>query len=193
MAMIKDRRHTRLIHVGDVPVGGGSPVSVQSMTNTDTADVDATVAQIKDIQAAGGEIVRVAVPDTEAVSALAAIKDQIEIPLIADIHFNWRRAVAAAEAGVDGLRINPGNIGGRENTLKVIEAAGEHGISIRIGVNAGSVEKDLAEKHGGATPAAMAESAFRYIAVFEEAGFHDIKISMKASDVARTVTGYRLL
>ncbi|MEW6080088.1 MAG: flavodoxin-dependent (E)-4-hydroxy-3-methylbut-2-enyl-diphosphate synthase [Thermodesulfobacteriota bacterium] len=187
------RRKTRRIHVGPVPVGGGAPIAVQSMTNTDTSDVAATVAQIDRLQEAGCEIVRVAVPDMDAAEAIAAIKKQIRIPLIADVHFNWRLAVAALEAGADGLRINPGNIGGRDKTCKVIARAKEKGVPIRIGVNAGSVEKDLLKKHGGPTAAAMAESVFRNIAIFEAAGFDNIKISVKASDVHRTVACYRLV
>jgi len=193
MLFEQQRKNTRQIHVGGVAVGGGAPVSVQSMTNTATADVAATVAQIIRLQEVGCEIVRVAVPDMAAAQAIAAIKQEITIPLIADIHFNWRLAVAAMDAGADGLRINPGNIGGREKTLKVINKAADKGVPIRIGVNAGSVEKDLINKHGGVTAGAMAESVFRNIAVFEAAGFDNIKISIKASDVYRTVEGYRLV
>ena len=193
MLFEQERRRTRQIHIGDVPVGGGAPISVQSMTNTVTADVSATVDQIIRLQDAGCEIVRVAVPDMAAAEAVRAIKAAIRIPLIADIHFNWKLAVAAIESGADGLRINPGNIGGKEKTLRVIERARDRGVPIRIGVNAGSVEKDLLKKHGGATPAAMAESVFRNIAIFKEADFDNIKISIKASDVYRTVEGYRLV
>ena len=193
MMFEQKRRRTRQIHVGDVPVGGGAPISVQSMTNTVTADVAATVGQIIRLQEAGCEIVRVAVPDMAAAEAIPAIKAAIRIPLIADIHFNWKLAVAAVDAGADGLRINPGNIGGEEKTLKVIERARDRGVPIRIGVNAGSVEKDLAGKHGGVTPAAMAESVFRNIDLFQKAKFDNIKISIKASDVYRTVEGYRLV
>ena len=193
MAFEITRRKSRQIHIGSVAVGGDAPVSVQSMTTTDTADVDATVAQIARLEAAGCEIVRVAVPDPEAAKAIGRIKSGIAIPLIADIHFNWRLAVAAMEAGADGLRINPGNIGGREKTLKVIDCARQHQVAIRIGVNSGSVEKDLLKKHGGPTPRAMVESALRNIAIFEAAKFFDIKLSIKASDVARTVESYRLI
>ena len=193
MAFEITRRKSRQIHIGSVAVGGDAPVSVQSMTTTDTADVDATVAQIARLEAAGCEIVRVAVPDPEAAKAIGRIKSGIAIPLIADIHFNWRLAVAAMEAGADGLRINPGNIGGREKTLKVIDCARQHQVAIRIGVNSGSVEKDLLKKHGGPTPEAMVESALRNIAIFEAATFYDIKLSIKASDVARTVESYRLV
>ncbi len=187
------RRKTRQIKVGLVPIGGDAPVAVQSMTNTQTADVAATVAQIHRLEAAGCEIIRVAVPDEDAAQAVSAIKKEIHIPLIADIHFNWRLAVGAIDAGADGLRINPGNIGGEEKTRRVIERAKDAGISIRIGVNSGSVEKDLLSTHGGPTPAAMVESALRNIALFDAADFSDIKISIKASDVYRTVESYRLV
>ena len=193
MAFDITRRKSRQIHIGSVAVGGQAPVSVQSMTTTDTADVEATVAQIARLEAAGCEIVRVAVPNPEAAKAIGRIKNEIAIPLIADIHFNWRLAVAAMEAGADGLRINPGNIGGREKTLNVIDCARHHKVAIRIGVNSGSVEKDLLKKHSGPTPRAMVESALRNIAIFEAATFYDIKLSIKASDVARTVESYRLV
>ncbi|MFW5988825.1 MAG: flavodoxin-dependent (E)-4-hydroxy-3-methylbut-2-enyl-diphosphate synthase [Desulfosudaceae bacterium] len=193
MSFMKNRRQTRSFRVGDVPVGGDAPVTVQSMTNTATSDVSATVAQIRRIQEAGGEIIRVAVPDMAAAEAITAIKEQIQIPLIADIHFNWRLAVASIDAGADALRLNPGNIGGRAKTIKVIERAAGAGVPIRIGVNSGSVEKDLLETYGSATAEAMADSALRNLAVFEEAGFADIKISIKASDVGRTVEAYRLV
>lgn len=187
------RKNTRQINIGGVRVGGDAPVSVQSMTNTRTTDVAATVDQIHRLTKAGCEIVRVAVPDEDSARAVATIKEAIDIPLIADIHFNWRLAVAAMDAGVDGLRINPGNIGGREKTRKVIDRAAQGGIPIRIGVNAGSLEKDILEQHGGPTPAAMTESALRNIQIFEEAGFYDIKLSLKASDVFRTVESYRMI
>ncbi|MDY6903353.1 MAG: flavodoxin-dependent (E)-4-hydroxy-3-methylbut-2-enyl-diphosphate synthase [Thermodesulfobacteriota bacterium] len=185
------RKKTRQLNIGGVPVGGDAPISVQSMTNTNTADVTATVGQITRLIKAGCEIIRVAVPDEEAALAIPAIKKAITIPLIADIHFSWRLAVAAMDAGADGLRINPGNIGGREKTLRVIDRARDKGIPIRIGVNAGSLEKDILQKHGGPTPSAMTESALRNIAIFEDAGFNDIKLSLKASDVNRTVESYR--
>ncbi len=193
MVFETQRKKTRRIHIGRVPVGGGAPISVQSMTNTPTADTAATIAQIHRLEAVGCEIVRVAVPDMAAAEAIAVIKPAVRIPLIADIHFNWRLAVAAVDAGADALRINPGNIGGKEKTLKVIDRAKDRGVSIRIGVNAGSVEKDLIKKHGGVTAAAMAESVFRNIEIFENAGFENIKISVKASDVYRTVESYRLV
>ncbi len=187
------RHNTRRITLGGVAVGRGAPVTVQSMTNTRTQDVAATVAQIHRLEAAGCEIVRVAVPDEDAARAVAGIKAQIKIPLIADIHFDHRLAVAAAENGADGLRINPGNIGGRDKVAKVVAVAKERGLPIRIGVNAGSLEKDLLKTHKGATAQAMVESAMRHVALLEAFDFHEIKISLKASDVPRTVEAYRLL
>lgn len=186
------RRHTRLIYKGKVPVGGGQPVSIQSMTNTDTRDVDATVAQIERLTEAGCEIIRVAVPDQEAARALSEIHSRIQLPLIADIHFDYRLALQALEAGVDGLRINPGNIGERQRVEEVVKKAKEYKVPIRIGVNAGSLEKDLLEKYGGATPEAMVESAAGHVRILEELGFEDIVISLKASDVLRTVRAYQL-
>jgi (E)-4-hydroxy-3-methylbut-2-enyl-diphosphate synthase len=145
------RRPTRRIHIGDVPVGDGAPITVQSMTSTDTRDVDATVTQIRRLMLAGCEIIRVAVPDMDAAAAIADIKKQVEIPVIADIHFDYKLALAAAQAGTDGLRINPGNIGGRKKIKAVTDAARDRGIPIRIGVNAGSLEKDIVKKNRGAT------------------------------------------
>ncbi len=174
-------------------MGGDAPITVQSMTNTPTEDVDATVAQIERLTAAGCEIVRVAIPDMEAANAIRPIKKRITIPLIADIHFDHRLAITAAEAGVDGLRINPGNIGSKERIRKVVAAAKAHQLPIRIGVNAGSLEKRLLEKYGGATPEAMVQSALDQIRLLEDLGFDAIKVSLKASDVARTVAAYRQL
>ncbi len=193
MAFIHNRKKTRQIMVGSVPVGGLAPISVQSMTNTATQDVDATVAQIQRLQAAGCEIVRVAVPDAEAAEAVAAIKPRISIPLIADIHFDYRLAIAAVRAGADALRINPGNIGNVKKVSAVVNCAKDFGISIRIGVNSGSLEKDLLKKHGGVTAEAMVESALRHVELLKSLDFHRIKVSLKASDVARTVAAYRLL
>ncbi|MCL0081527.1 flavodoxin-dependent (E)-4-hydroxy-3-methylbut-2-enyl-diphosphate synthase, partial [Peptococcaceae bacterium] len=155
MPVMITRRKTRVIHLGDVAVGGDAPISVQSMTNTDTRDVTATVAQIKQLEQVGCEIIRVAVPDEIAAQALAAIKSQIAIPLVADIHFSHRLALLAIEAGVDGLRLNPGNIGSKNKVIEVAAAAKDSGISMRIGVNAGSLEKQLIEQHGGVTAPAM--------------------------------------
>ncbi len=187
------RKATRQIKVGKVKVGGQAPIVVQSMTNTPTQDVAATVRQIKDLEAAGCEIVRVAVPDSQAAAALAAIKAQITIPLIADIHFDHRLAIAAAEAGADGLRINPGNIGSHRRVQAVVDCAGAHRIPIRIGVNSGSLEKDILAKHGGVTAQAMVESTLRNIDLVKSMGFEAIKVSLKASDVQRTLAAYRLL
>jgi (E)-4-hydroxy-3-methylbut-2-enyl-diphosphate synthase len=192
VAKIK-RKKTRQISVGKVKIGGSAPIAVQSMTNTPTQDVAATVSQIKRLQEAGCEIVRVAVPDQEAAAAVAAIKTQIDIPLIADIHFNYRLAIAAAKSGADGLRLNPGNIGGMQKVRAVVECAKDLDIPIRIGVNSGSLEKDIIKKYNGVTPAGMVESGLRHVDLLRSLDFHQIKISLKASDVQRTVEAYRLL
>jgi (E)-4-hydroxy-3-methylbut-2-enyl-diphosphate synthase len=188
-----DRRKTRQIHIGKVAVGGTAPISVQSMTNTQTQDVAATVAQIKRLETAGCDIVRVAVPDNDAALAIRRIKQQITIPVFADVHFDHRLAIAALEAGADGLRINPGNIGGSRKVKAVVDCAGRHRTPIRIGVNSGSLEKDLLEAHQGATAEAMVESALRHIELVTSFGFELIKISLKASDVPRTLAAYRML
>lgn len=193
MAFKIERKRTRSIRVGRVAVGGTAPIAVQSMTNTFTRDVAATVAQIRRLEEAGCEIVRVAVPDSESAEAITAIKRQITIPLIADIHFDYRLAIASARAGADALRINPGNIGSMDRVRQVVQCARDHGIPIRVGVNAGSLEKDILEKHSGATAEGMVESALRNIALLRDLDFDNIKISIKASDVARTVAAYRLL
>jgi (E)-4-hydroxy-3-methylbut-2-enyl-diphosphate synthase len=187
------RRHSLPIRIGSVTVGGKAPVTVQSMTNTPTQDIKATVEQIQRLEAAGCEIIRVAVPDETAADAIKPIKAAITIPLIADIHFDHRLAIRAAMAGADGLRLNPGNIGGPDKVRAVVDCAKDHGVPIRIGVNAGSLEKDLLERHGGATPAAMVESALRHTALLEDLDFRMIKLSLKASDVGRTLAAYRLL
>lgn len=187
------RRESRTIKVGNVDIGGASKISVQSMTNTKTADIDSTVSQINLLEDAGCEIVRVAVPDEDSARAISAIKNRIGIPVIADIHFDHRLALISAESGSDGLRINPGNIGSLEKVRKVADCARHHGIPIRIGVNAGSLDSDLTDRHGGATPSAMVESAMRQIDMLESMGFMDIKVSLKASDVPRTVSAYRML
>lgn len=193
MSFIAKRKKTRKIRIGDVEIGGGAPVVVQSMTNTYTHDVEATVAQIHRLEAAGCEIIRTAVPDKAAVEAIPAIKEHISIPLIADIHFDHRLAMGAIRAGADALRINPGNIGSEKNVKAVVDTAREHTTPIRIGVNAGSLQKDLLKKYGKATPEAMVESALRHVELLRSLDFHDIKLSIKASDVARTVEAYRLL
>ena len=187
------RRPTRRIQVGPVAVGGDAPISVQTMTKTDTRDVAATVAQIREIAKAGCDIVRLAVVDEAAARALEPIRKQAEIPLIADIHFNPKLALIALDAGIDGLRINPGNIGGLDRVREVVRAAAARQVPIRIGVNAGSLEKDLLERHGGATAEALVESAMRHVRILEDAGHPWIKISVKASDVPRTLQAYRLL
>ncbi len=187
------RRKTKPVFIGKVQVGGGAPVSIQSMTNTDTRDVAATVGQINRLAAEGCEIIRVAVPDREAAVALPAILRDIDIPLVADIHFDYRLALEALEAGVDGLRLNPGNIGGRDRVAAVAMAARERGVPIRIGVNAGSLERKLLEKYGGVTAPAMVESAMRHIEILEQLNFSDIKISLKASGIPLMLEAYRLL
>ena len=190
------RRQTRKIRIGNVDVGGDSPVSVQSMTNTDTRDVDATVAQIHRLEDAGCEIVRVAVLDQKAASAIKAIGDSITIPLIADIHFDARLAVAAMEHGVNGIRINPGNLGGEKKIARVVDAALHHKVPIRVGVNSGSIEKDLLKTYGYPTAHntdGLIESAMRNVRLLEKYGFYDIKISIKSADVLTTVNGYSKL
>jgi (E)-4-hydroxy-3-methylbut-2-enyl-diphosphate synthase len=187
------RRLSRQIHVGNVPVGGGAPIAVQSMTNTDTNDVAATVGQIQRLQQAGADIVRVSVPDMDAAEAFGKIKQQVSVPLVADIHFDYKIALRVAELGVDCLRINPGNIGREDRVRAVVDAARHHGIPIRIGVNAGSLEKDLQKKYGEPTPEALVESAMRHIDHLDRLDFHDFKVSVKASDVFMAVAAYRLL
>jgi (E)-4-hydroxy-3-methylbut-2-enyl-diphosphate synthase len=187
------RRRTRPIDIGGVVVGGGAPVVVQAMTKTDTRDVRATLAQVRRLEKAGAEIVRLAVPDRAAAAALREIRKQARVPLIADIHFDHRLALAALDAGVDGLRLNPGNIGSPEKVREVVRAAGERGVPIRIGVNSGSLEKDILAKAGGATAPAMVESAMRHVRLLEDLDFRLIKISLKASDIPRTLEAYRLL
>jgi (E)-4-hydroxy-3-methylbut-2-enyl-diphosphate synthase len=192
-AMFEKRRKTKQISVGNVPVGGGAPVSVQSMTNTDTRDVAATVHQIKALEEAGCEIVRVAVPDKEAAGCLKEIKSQISIPLVADIHFQHKYALMAIEAGIDCLRINPGNIGSEEKVIEVVTAAKQNDVPIRIGVNSGSVKEDLLDKFGGPTPEALVESALEHVGILEKLNFYDTKISIKSSSVMDTIKAYSLM
>jgi (E)-4-hydroxy-3-methylbut-2-enyl-diphosphate synthase len=187
------RRHTREVLLGELPVGGGHPVVVQSMCNTDTRDVEATAAQIAALAEAGCELVRLAVLDDKAAGALQALRETSPVPLVADIHFDHRLAVAALEAGLEGLRINPGNIGGRDKVDAVVDAAKARGAVIRVGVNSGSVEKELLKKHGGPTPQAMVESALSHVAMLEARGFYGTKISLKSSSVLHTIQAYRLL
>lgn len=188
-----ERRESKQIQIGKVPVGGKSLISVQSMTNSDTRNVLATIEQIEQLAAAGCELIRVAVPDTEAAEALKQIKAGISLPLIADIHFDYRLALLALQNGVDGLRINPGNIGSAAKVREVAERAKAAGVPIRIGVNAGSLEKDLLERSGHPTPEVMVESALRHIDLLERQNFDLIKVSLKASDVPLMVEAYRQL
>jgi (E)-4-hydroxy-3-methylbut-2-enyl-diphosphate synthase len=185
---------TRAVKVKHLQIGGGAPVVVQSMTKTDTTDVDGTVRQIEEMVRAGCEIVRIAVPDKDAAIALKDIRKRVpDIPLVADIHFHYKLALLALEAGIDKLRLNPGNIGAHDRVREVTRAAQAQGVPIRIGVNGGSLEKDLLAKYGTATPEAMVESALRHLAILEDLGFGDTIVSLKASDVHRTVAAYRLL
>ncbi len=179
--------------VGNVPVGGDAPISVQSMTNTETCDVNATVGQIQALEAVGADIVRVSVPSMEAAEAFGKIKQLVNVPLVADIHFDHKIALRVAELGVDCLRINPGNIGSDQRVREVVDAARDKNIPIRIGVNAGSLEKDLQKKYGEPTPEALVESALRHIDILDKLDFQEFKISLKASDVFMTVAAYRLL
>ena len=187
-----ERKLTRKIMVGGVPVGGGAPVSIQSMLNTRTTDVDGCLAQIRALAAAGCEIARLAVPDMEAAEAFGAICAASPLPLVADIHFDYRLAIRAAENGAAKIRINPGNIGGDDRVRAVVEACGARGIPIRIGVNGGSLEPRLLEKYGRPTPEALVESAFGHIALLEKYDFHDICVSMKSSSVPLMIEAYRL-
>ena len=187
------RRPTRQIMVGHVAIGGNAPISVQSMTNTNTCNVGATVAQIQRCVEAGADLMRVSTPTMESVAAFAQIKKQVNVPLIADIHFDYKIALAAAEAGADCLRINPGNIGNDQKVREVVSCACHHNIPIRIGVNAGSLEKDLQKKYGEPTGQAMLESALRHIDILEKLNFQDYKISVKASNVFLTLDAYRLI
>ncbi|MDK2903293.1 MAG: (E)-4-hydroxy-3-methylbut-2-enyl-diphosphate synthase [Clostridiales bacterium] len=187
------RNKTKPIRIGDRYIGGDYPIAVQSMTNTDTSDVDATVRQILMLEKAGCDIIRVSVPDMPSARALKAIKQRIHIPLVADIHFDYRLAIAAIDNGADKLRINPGNIGGIERVKAVVDAAKEHNVPIRIGVNSGSLEKHILAKHQGRTPEALVESALNNVKLLEDMGFYDMVISIKSSDVMDTIEAYRLI
>ncbi len=184
---------SKRIYIGTVPVGGGAPIAIQSMTNTKTADVTATAEQINSLAAAGCDIIRCAVPDMESARALAEIKKRISIPLVADIHFDYKLALASIESGVDKIRINPGNIGSEDGVKAVAEAAKAAGVPIRIGVNSGSVEKNILAKHGSPTAAALVESAEEHIGLLTKYGFDDILVSLKASNVKTTIEAYRML
>ena len=188
-----ERRACRKIKVGKVEVGGDAPIAVQSMTNTLTHDVDATVSQILSLQEAGADIVRVSVPDPDSSAALRSIVDQVQVPLVADIHFHYKRGIEAADQGAACLRINPGNIGGQDRVKEVVAAARANGCSIRIGVNGGSLERELLEKYGEPCPDAMVESALMHARMLDDENFHDYKISVKASDVFMTVAAYHQL
>lgn len=187
------REQTKKIQIGNVTIGGGSPIAIQSMTNTKTEDVAATVAQIKELTAAGCEIIRCAVPTMEAAKALSEIKKQITIPLVADIHFDYRLAIAAMENGADKIRINPGNIGSMDRVREVAETAKKYGVPIRVGVNSGSLERNLVEKYGGVTAEGIVESALDKVAMLEQFDFHDIVISIKSSDVLMCVKAHELI
>ena len=187
------RKNTKVINVGSVKIGGNNPIVVQSMTNTKTYDINSTVKQIAALAEAGCDIVRVAVPKMEDAEALVAIKKQISLPLIADIHFDYRLALKALEAGVDGLRLNPGNIGKKEYVKAVVTAAKERNVPIRIGVNAGSLDQKILLKYGGITAEGMVESALEHIRILEENNFDNIKISLKAHDVPLTIAAYKLM
>lgn len=188
-----ERRQTRPLQVGGVQVGGGAPIAVQSMTNTHTDDAEATLAQIRELAEAGCDIIRCAVPDMAAAEGLKRICKESPIPVVADIHFDYKLALAAIEAGVDALRLNPGNIGGEDKVRAVVEAARKRNIPIRIGVNAGSLPKDLLEKYGHPTAEALVEAAWRHIHILEDMDYRNIKISLKCHDVPMTLAAYRLM
>lgn len=187
------RTETREIQVGNVKMGGGNPIVIQSMCNTDTRDVDATVKQILALEEAGCELVRVAIPDMKAADAVGEIRKRIHIPLVADIHFDYRLALRVMELGIDKVRINPGNIGDTDRIRQVVEMAKAKHIPIRIGVNSGSLEKELVEKYGGVTPQGLVESALKHVRILEELDFYDIVVSIKASDVPFSLEAYRIL
>jgi (E)-4-hydroxy-3-methylbut-2-enyl-diphosphate synthase len=186
------KKNTRQIHIGGVPIGGDAPCSVQSMCSTDTRDVSATIAQIKGLAEVGCEIVRCAVPDLEAARALAQVKQMSPIPVVADIHFDYKLALQVLEGGIDGLRLNPGNIGEKWKVAEIVASAAERKVPIRIGVNAGSLEKELLQRYGHPSAEAMVESALGHIRILEDLNYQEIKISLKASDVMKTVAAYRL-
>ena len=187
------RDHTRVVRIGDRLIGGGNPILIQSMTNTPTEDVEATVAQILRLEKAGCDIIRCTVPNEEAAKAIGQIRRRIHIPLVADIHFDYRMAIAAIENGADKVRINPGNIGGEEKLDAVVRCAKEHGVPIRVGVNSGSLERDLVEKYGGVTPEGLVESALDKVSMIEKCGYSNIVISIKSSDVLTCVKAHEIL
>ena len=187
------RDDTKVIKIGDRVIGGGNPVLIQSMTNTATEDVEATVAQIKRLEAAGCDIIRCTVPTDEAAKAVSKIKSRITIPLVADIHFDHKMAIAAIENGADKIRINPGNIGGKERLCEVVAAAKDRGIPIRVGVNSGSLEKDIIAKYGRVTAEGIVESALDKVAMIEDAGYDNIVVSIKSSDVMMAVKAHEAI
>ena len=187
------RDHTKVVHIGDRVIGGGNPILIQSMTNTRTEDVEATVAQIRRLEAAGCEIVRCTVPTQEAALALGEIKKQVKIPVVADIHFDYRMALAAIENGADKIRINPGNIGSLDRIRAVVDAAKERGIPIRVGVNSGSLEKELVEKYGGVTAEGLVESALDKVRIIEDLGYDNLVISIKSSNVMMCARAHELI
>ena len=191
--MTYTRRKSREVTVGSLKIGGDNPISIQSMTNTDTRDAEATIAQIKALEEVGCDVVRVAVPDMEAAKNIGKIKANVNIPVIADIHFDHRLALEAIDQGIDGVRINPGNIGSIEKVKMVVEKCKEKNLKIRIGVNGGSLEKELLEKHGSATPEALVESAMGHVKILEDLDFHNIVISLKSSDIYKTIDAYELI
>src|SRR5581483_1683174 len=186
-------RQTRQITIGNIKVGGGAPITVQSMTKTDTRDIPATVAQIKELEKAGCDIIRLAVPDMESAKSLGIIKRQVNIPIVSDIHFDYRLALEAINQGVDALRINPGNIGSKPRIKAVVDAAKGRRIPIRIGVNSGSLEKEILRQYGSPTAEALAESAFKHVRILEDLDFRDIKISVKSTDVMTMIGAYRII
>jgi (E)-4-hydroxy-3-methylbut-2-enyl-diphosphate synthase len=192
LSAIAERKKTRQIRVGNVPIGGGAPISVQSMTTTQTADVAATLAQVRALAGVGADVVRLAVPDKEAAAALPEIVAGSPIPLVADIHFDYRLALAALDAGMACIRLNPGNIGSQDRVREVVKAAKERKVPIRIGVNAGSLEEEIVKRHGWPTPEGMVESAAHHIRILEDLDYREIKVSLKAHDVAMTVRANRL-
>src|SRR5574344_2833487 len=188
-----ERKKTRQIHIGPVAIGGGALISVQSMCNTKTTDTEATVAQIKALQAAGCDIVRLAVPDMEAAKNLGNIIQAVSVPLVADIHFDYKLAIEAIHQGISALRLNPGNIGGEDKVRAVVQEAKANHIPIRIGVNAGSLDKKILAKYGAVTPEALVESAMEHVRILEKQDFYDMKISLKTHDVPMTLAAYRLM
>ena len=191
--MTYTRRKSREVTVGSLKIGGDNPISIQSMTNTDTRDAEATIAQIKALEEVGCDIVRIAVPDMEAAKNIGKIKASVNIPVIADIHFDHRLALEAIDQGIDGVRINPGNIGSIEKVKMVVEKCKVKNLKIRIGVNGGSLEKELLEKYGSATPEALVESAMGHVKILEDLDFHNIVISLKSSDIYKTIDAYELI